>query len=226
MARALSVVGWVVWAVSAVVGLAAGARGLFVLVGSIDFDQGSPLPASQWKFALAGVISVVVFLVLLHVFVGIPTVDGRFTTTVVVVGLLCAAPLWLRANTIDVTEKGFRQPHYGLEFDLHVYNATAEPIVVCVSKGDTCSTEARYPARLRAPGTTIAPRRRVSLRWPDNVYGTFTLRIASPLPAGARHTATFTQSEPSDNDDNFPNHDPFWPPPPQPPMPPPMPPLR
>lgn len=168
--------------------LAAGAvsimHALFVLT-STELDAASPVPGYQRWIAVAGVVAAVVAVALiLHEGDGV----GWFVAIVVLIGVFCALPLWHERSTVDVTAAGFHRAAYrGYWFDLYVYNATDAPIVI------DAGTDARLPARLRTPGRTVGPHDRVALKWPTELYGTFTLTVTGPLPAGARHSTSVTR---------------------------------
>jgi hypothetical protein len=124
-------------------------------------------------------------LALIHREDSITGIGGWYGAIVLLLAVTCALPLWHHRSTVDVTTTGFHRATYeGYWFDLYVYNGTDAPVVVSVG------ADTRFPARLRAPGRTVGPHDRVALKWPRDLYGTFALAITSPLPPGARPTAS------------------------------------
>lgn len=207
-----------------IVGLS-GMGGCGRLERSFGMDQSSPTPTVQVWIATAGVGATVVLLIAWTV-VTWPEglVAGILVAALALV--LCSAPLWRRDNTIDVESSGFHRGRYGFEVrDFGLYNATDQPIRVCLGKAGVCGAGPGGAPQLRAPGLTIGPGETAAIRWPSRAIGKFTLTVADPPAVGSRRDAVLTLDKHADP----PSNTGYQPPPYQPPpyQPPPVqPPLR
>jgi hypothetical protein len=127
-------------------------------------------------------------------------IGSAFITGCLTLSVMTAVTgLWLpfiHANEVDIASSGFRQPYYSISRRQQVtlYNATAEPITVCVGTRSHCTTTPFAPAQLNGAGLRLAAGEAVDISlsggngpendvpMADGDWAAYTVTIATPAP--------------------------------------------